>query len=138
MRQMVSGTVLADLRRRAGRTDVIASRVLRTWGESESGLAERLGGRIAALDESGNPTLAFLAAGIEGIKVRITVKAAGAAEAAALLDAESDVLTELLGELVFSADDESMEEVVVRLLGESGETVSIAETFTGGLMASRL
>ena len=75
LREMFDGTIRADLRRRAGLRSVIKSRVLRTWGESESGLAETLADRIAELDRLGNPTLAFLASGIEGIKVRITAKA---------------------------------------------------------------
>ena len=63
-------------RRRAGVRAVIVSRTLRTWGESESGLAEQLAPRFEALDAAGNPTIAFLASGIEGIKVRITARAA--------------------------------------------------------------
>ena len=53
MREMVAGTVLPDLQRRAGLTAVIKSRVLRTWGQSESGLAEMLGHRIRELDAIG-------------------------------------------------------------------------------------
>src|SRR4051794_5657944 len=40
MKEMVAGTVIPDLRRRSGDTAVIRSRTLRTWGQSESGLAE--------------------------------------------------------------------------------------------------
>ena len=65
------GTILADLQQRSGESAVIRSRVLRTGGDSESGLAERLAERIDQLDTLGNPTLAFQASGIEGIKVRI-------------------------------------------------------------------
>ncbi len=42
MKEMVTGTVLPDLARRAGLSSVIRSRTLRTWGQSESGLAEML------------------------------------------------------------------------------------------------
>ncbi|MCZ6591507.1 MAG: molybdopterin-binding protein, partial [Alphaproteobacteria bacterium] len=42
MREMMEGTVLADLRRRSGQTAVIRSRVIRTWGHGESALAETL------------------------------------------------------------------------------------------------
>ncbi|NNF53719.1 MAG: competence/damage-inducible protein A, partial [Acidimicrobiales bacterium] len=75
MKEMVLGSIIPDLRRRAGEESVIASRVLRTWGQSESGLAEILADRIDELDSIGNPTLAFLASGVEGLKVRITAKA---------------------------------------------------------------
>ncbi|MCY3967353.1 MAG: molybdopterin-binding protein, partial [bacterium] len=70
MQQMLSGFVLDDLRRRAGIGAVIKSRTLRTWGDSESGLAEKLHDEIQRLDRTGECTLAFLASGIEGLKVR--------------------------------------------------------------------
>ena len=138
MREMVEGTVLPDLKARSGDDFVIRSRVLRTWGQSESGLAEMLADRIVELDELGNPTLAFLASGIEGLKVRVTAKAATDAEATDLLDEEEARLRRVLGELVFGVDDDTMESVVLDLLAERGFTLSVAESVTGGLVAARL
>ena len=138
MREMLNGTVLGDLQRRAGVTATIESRVLRTWGQSESGLAEMLAGRIDELDEAGNPTLAFLASGIEGIKVRITAKGADSTEAWRLIDAEQAVLEPLLGDLVFAYDDDNMETAVLAELGRLGLTLGVAETITGGRIANRL
>ena len=69
---MLERAVLPDLRARGGEPAVIASRVLHTWGESESGLNERLDGVIAALDDAGDPTIAFLARGWNGLEVRLT------------------------------------------------------------------
>ena len=137
MRDMLIGTVIPDLQRRAGIAAVIKSRVLRTWGHSESGLAEMLAGRIAELDTVGNPTLAFQASGIEGIKVRITAKAAGAEEAESILAAEEALLRGIIGDAVFGVDDETMESVVMDLLRERGLTLGIAESLTGGLMGAR-
>ena len=138
LREMFEGTILGDLRRRAGLRSVIKSRVLRTWGESESGLAETLGGRIAELDRLGNPTLAFLASGVEGIKVRITAKAADEEAAEALLAKEEARLRERLGDLVFALDDDNMESTIVKLLTTRGLRVALAEATTGGLMSARL
>ena len=138
MREMMNGTVLGDLQRRAGVSATIESRVLRTWGQSESGLAEMLAGRIDELDKAGNPTLAFLASGIEGIKVRITAKGADSAEAWRLIEAEQAVLEPLLGDLVFAYDDDNMEAAVLAELGRLGLTLGVAETITGGRMANRL
>jgi len=138
MMEMVEGTVLPDLRRRAGVPSVIRSRTLRTWGHSESGLAEVLAERIDELDGLGNPTLAFLASGIEGLKIRITAKAGDDAEAVALLEAEESVLRPLLGDLVFGLDEETMESVVLDLLRERGLTLAVAESVTGGLVTARL
>ena len=138
MREMLTGTVIPDLQKRAGVTAVISSRVLRTWGHSESGLAEMLAGRIDELDALGNPTLAFQASGIEGIKVRITAKAASAREAEAILRDEEARLKLMLGDLIFGVDDETMESVVIHMLRERGFSLGVAESLTGGLMGARL
>jgi nicotinamide-nucleotide amidase len=138
MQEMVEGTVIPELQIRAGVTSVISSRVLRTWGQSESGLAEMLAPRFDELDQSGHCTIAFLASGMEGLKVRLTAKAPTEREAEAILDAEVALLRGILGDIVFSENDETMEEVVLRLLRERGLTMGTAESVTGGLIASRL
>jgi nicotinamide-nucleotide amidase len=138
MRTMMLGTVLPDLKRRAGVSAAIRSRVLRTWGHTESGLAELLAARILELDLLGNPTLAFQASGIEGIKVRITAKAGDHASAEAILTAEEARLRSILGESVFGVDEETMESVVLDLLRQRGLTLAIAESVSGGLAAARL
>jgi nicotinamide-nucleotide amidase len=137
MREMLIGTVIPDLQKRAGLAAVIRSRVLRTWGHSESGLAEMLAGRIDELDVLGNPTLAFQASGIEGIKVRITAKAGGAQEAESILADEEARLRGIIGDLVFGVDDDSMESVVIDMLRERGLSLGVAESLTGGLMGAR-
>lgn len=143
MKEMVSGTIIGDLQDRSGVRAAIVSRVLRTWGQSESGLAEMLQGVIAELDgraERGEATatIAFLASGIEGIKVRVTAKAPTEAEARAMLAVEEQQLRTILGDLVFGVDDETMESVVLDLCREAGLTLAVAESVTGGLIASRL
>jgi nicotinamide-nucleotide amidase len=138
MRTMMLGTVLPDLQRRAGVRAVIGSRVLRTWGHTESGLAELLAARILELDLLGNPTLAFQASGIEGIKVRITAKAGDQASVEAILAAEEARLRPILGESVFGVDDQTMEAVVLDLLRQRGLTLALAESVSGGLAAARL
>ena len=92
MTEMMERAILPDLRLRAGEPSTILSRTLRTWGDSESGLAERLADRITELDERGNPTLAFLASGIEGLKVRITAKGPDEVACRELLAHEEGVL----------------------------------------------
>lgn len=138
MQQMVALDILPDLQRRGGITTVLRSRTLRTWGESESGLAERLAQRIDELDALGNPTLAFLASGAEGLKVRITASAPDEAAALALLDAEHNQLEPLIGEFVFGLDDQTMESVVLDELRSRGLTLAVAESLTGGLVGARL
>lgn len=138
MREMVGRAVIPDLQRRSGTRATIASRVLRTWGLSESGLAEIVTPRFEALDATGNPTIAFLASGMDGIKVRITAKGPDTASVNALLNAEEEALRALLGDVVFGVDDESMEWAVAALLRRSGLTLGLAESLTGGLVGARI
>ena len=146
MAEMFERGILPDLRARmadSGEEEgVIASRVLRTWGASESGLAESLQDRVDALDVVGDVTLAFLASGIEGIKVRITARGRTLDDVTALLDKEEvevrRAIAERLGDIVFGVDEESMEVAVAARLIERGLTFGVAESLTGGLIASRL
>jgi len=138
MKDMVQRAVLPDLLRRSGEASVIVSRTLRTWGESESGLNERLDPVIERLEQEGNPTLAFLASGWEGIKVRLTAKAGSKADAAALIDRWDAEVRALVSDIVFGVDDDTMESVVLQLLRERGHTLGLAESVTGGLVAGRI
>jgi nicotinamide-nucleotide amidase len=138
MKDMLERAILPDLHRRSGETAVIASRTLRTWGDSESGLNEKLDPIIAELDTVGNPTLAFLASGWEGLKVRLTAKAATAAATTALLDQWSMRVREIVGEHVFGFDDDTMESVVLQIMRERNLSLALAESVTGGLVTGRL
>ena len=138
MRIMLEGTVIPDLKRRAGVSSVIRSRTLRTWGTSEARLGELCAGRLDTLERSGRATIAFLASGIEGLKVRVTAKAESEEAVALVLDEEEAELRSILGDLVFGVDDETMEKVVLALLGERELTLAVAESVTGGMVAMRL
>ena len=138
MKEMLERAILPDLRARSGLASVILSRTLRTWGESESALNERLDPVIADLDAAGNPTLAFLASGWEGIKVRLTAKADSVEAAAAVLAPAEARIREIVGDQVFGVDDDTMESVVLDLLRARGWSLGLAESVTGGLVAGRL
>lgn len=139
MRKMIDEFVLPDLRERAGITSVIASRVLRTWGQSESGLAELLADEIDRLDAEGGATIAFLASGIEGLKVRLTAKGKTQADVDALLaDQEARVRSVIGNNIVFGTDDQTMESVVLDLCRTQGLTLAVAESLTGGMIGQRL
>jgi len=145
MTDMFERAILPDLIARqiaTGTTSVITSRVLRTWGASESALAEAVAPRFDELVNDDRVTIAFLASGIEGIKVRITARGDDAAHAASLLGNEESLVRALiearLGDIVFGVDDQSMEDVVAAQLRERALTLAVAESVTGGLIASRL
>ena len=138
MQRMVSECVLPDLQARAGQRHVIRSRTLRTWGHSESGLAEMLEEEMAHLDVTGEATIAFLASGMEGLKVRITAKAPDDDAAQRTLAGVEARVRALIGEAVFGADDDTMESVVLGLMRSRGLTLGLAESVTGGLISARL
>jgi nicotinamide-nucleotide amidase len=139
MQKMVTDHVIPDLLRRSGEAATIVSRSLKTWGTSESALAEMIAHRLDALDAAGgNPTIAFLARGIEGLVVRVTAKAATEADARALVDLEEKELRLILGDLVFGVDDETMEYAVLERLRGRGWSLGVAESLTGGLIGARI
>jgi nicotinamide-nucleotide amidase len=138
MQDMIHRAIIPDLLERSGERAVIASRVLRTWGESESGLNERLDGIIGQLETPDTPTLAFLASGWNGLKVRLTAKGKTADDCAAQLDQWEAAVREEIGEFVFGTDEDTMESVVLDLCRQRGLTLAVAESVTGGLVGGRL
>ena len=138
MKMMVTECVLPDIKKRSGITSVIKSRVLKTWGQTESGLDEMLTERMAYLDENGGATIAFQASGIEGLKVRLTVKEVSEEAAAEALAKEEMAVRDIIGDYIFGTDDETMESVVLNLLRERNLTLAIAESVTGGMVSARL
>ena len=136
--EMFERAILPDLLTRSGEASVIKSRVLRTWGDSESGLNERLVGVISELEKVGNPTLAFLASGWEGIKVRLTAKANTQQDAMNLIDVWDAKVRSEVGDIVFGVDGQTMESVVLDILRKKNLTLAVAESVTGGLVSGRL
>jgi nicotinamide-nucleotide amidase len=113
---------------------VVVSRLIRTWGHSESGVGEILDDLYQG---SANPSIAFLASAGE-IKVRITAKASDRASAIALIGPVEDEVRDRLSPWVFGADDETVQGVIRRLLAERGWTIGTAESMTGGLVSAAL
>ncbi|HWL91833.1 MAG TPA: competence/damage-inducible protein A [Actinomycetota bacterium] len=133
MVEMMGGTILPELASAAGEA-VVRSRVLRCAGIGESALAEQVDDLFS---RSANPTIAFLASSGE-VKVRITAKAASVSEADALIGPIAEEVERRLGDEVFTSEDESLEEAVVRLLRDPGKTLACAESITGGGVAARI
>jgi nicotinamide-nucleotide amidase len=136
---LIHRAIIPDLLERSGERAVIArSRVLRTWGESERGLNERLDGIIDRLETPDTPTLAFLASGWNGLEVRLTAKGKTADDCGAQLDQWEAVVREEINEFVFGTDEDTMESAVLNLCRQRGLTLAVAESVTGGLVCGRL
>ncbi|MGH8951369.1 MAG: CinA family nicotinamide mononucleotide deamidase-related protein [Acidimicrobiia bacterium] len=130
---MLDQEVIPRLRGLGGDSTVLRSRVLRTWGMGESRIAENLDD----LFESTNPSVAFLISDME-VKVRISAKAADLGAAEELIDPIEAAVRARLGEVVFGADEETVEAIVLDRLGERGWTVATAEGATLGQVGARL
>lgn len=139
MEDMIRRVIIPDLVRRSGAKGIIKSRTLRTWGLSESALSELIAPRLDLLDQGdGNTTLAFLASGIEGIKVRITAKAETEQLVERLLDQEEAELRKILGGIVFGVDETTIELAVAEEIKSRGLTLALAESLTGGMISARI
>jgi nicotinamide-nucleotide amidase len=133
MREMMEGTVLPELSVLAGPSTIV-SRTLRCVGMPESRIADLLDDLFHG---STNPSVAYLAGGAE-VRVRLSAKAASRGAAEALIDPVAEDAARRLGDVVFSSTDESLEEVVVRLLAAEGSTIAAAESLTGGGLGARI
>lgn len=132
MKRLWVDSVLPWLREIRGGGRVFVSRVFQTFGLSESGLDERLQGAI-------NPDEARLSfrASFPEISVKITV-AGAPGEADGVLARTSEQARARIGEFVYGEGDDTLESVVGRLLQESGTTLAVAESCTGGLIGHRI
>ncbi len=136
MEAMLEGAVVPELAGRGGRATTV-SRVVRTAGIAEAAVADLSAPVVRRLDESGNPTVAFLATRGE-TRVRVTGKAPARAEALALVDPVVDELLDLLGTNVVGVDDEGVEHAVARQLDRLGWSLAVAESVTAGGVGARL
>ena len=134
MEYLMFAEVLPRLASASGEEQVIASRLIRTWGRPESEVAEILDDLYTS---SVNPSLAFLASNSE-IKIRVTAKADTAAAARLLIEPMETEVRSRLGDSVFGLDDETIERVLMQLLSDRGYTVGTAESMTGGMVSARL
>lgn len=112
----------------------IASRYIRVFGMGESRLETELRDLI---DAQSNPTIAPYAGFID-VTLRVSAHVGLSEDPYLLIDPVVEQVCERLGGLVYSTDNESMAEVVSKLLTQSSQTLSIAESLTGGMICNEL
>jgi len=130
---MMDETVIPYLKRRFVPNGSLHSRVLKFYGIGESSLAERL----SDLLKMENPTVATYAGRAE-VRVRITARAADGVAASELLAPVEEEVRRRAGEYLYGVDQDTLEIVAGRSLKAAGWTVGLAESCTGGLIATRL
>ncbi len=107
----------------------IIHRNIMVYGMAESALSEKIATWEDALPS--NMHLAYLPNTLTGIRLRLS--SYGGDEKS--LEAQLEALKGLLGSLVYASEDTTLEAAVGKLLKERGETVSAAESCTGGEIA---
>lgn len=120
----VLGDILAHFK-----PESIIHRNIMVYGIAESALSEK----IAAWEDAlpADMHLAYLPNTLTGIRLRLSSYGGDAGR----LEAALEELKGLLGPLVYASEDSSLEVAIGKLLKESGETVSCAESCTGGEIA---
>jgi len=133
MQQMWRETAVPYLKRQGWGKDIIYSHTLRFWGIGESALAEKVGNFF----NLSNPTVAPYASQGE-VRLRVSARAASEAEANELIEPVAKQLRKIGGLDYFGVDEETLASVVGRLLTKASETLSVAESCTGGGLGSML
>ncbi|MBD2182889.1 competence/damage-inducible protein A [Planktothrix sp. FACHB-1355] len=133
MQRMWQATAVPYLKSQGWGKEIIASRMLKFWGIAEAALAEK----VAPFLNLSNPTVAPYASMGE-VKLRVSAKAASAELADEMISPVAAQLQQIAGLDYYGADDDSLASVVGKLLQAANETLSVAESCTGGGLGSAI
>lgn len=133
MQQMWYETAVPYLKSQGWGKEIIHSRTLRFWGIGESALAEK----AASFLSLPNPTVAPYASQGE-VRLRVSARASSVTEAEELIEPVARQLQQIAGLDYFGADDDTLASVVGKLLDDASETLSVAESCTGGGLGSMI
>ena len=137
MKPMLEGVVRDRLAPRSG-TAGLFRRVLKITGRAESDVDAQAQPTYAKWTSSPVPISTTILAVLGQIELHLTAQAANPDAAHAALDAAVLEMQQVLGPSVYSTDGRSLEAVVGDLLRQHTLTIAVAESCTGGLLASRL
>lgn len=127
--------IIADIRAHFPLTH-ITHKTLMTYGMAESALAEMIAPWEDALPADMH--LAYLPNQLTGVRLRLSIYGGDQSEQEQRIDAEFARLKPLLGELLYAEEDTNLQTVIGRLLKGSGQTLSVAESCTGGMISHLL
>lgn len=121
--------IMADIKAHYTLTD-ICHKTLMTFGLAESALSKRIESWEDALPE--NMHLAYLPNPLTGVRLRLSLYGGNAAEHVAAVEEQLGKLKEIIGEYIYSEQDDTLQNCIGNMLKASGKTVCAAESCTGG------
>lgn len=133
MHQMWQEIAVPYLKSQGWGKEIIYSRTLRFWGIGESALAEK----VTSFFHLDNPTVAPYA-GQGQVRLRVSARACSEAEAQQLIEPVAQQLRQIGGLDYFGDNTDTLASVVGQLLMNASETLSVAESCTGGGLGSML
>lgn len=125
--------VLADIKANYSISDIY-HRTVMTFGIAESALSKLIEPWEDNLPEDMH--LAYLPNALTGVRLRLSIYGGIREEEEARIEAELDRLKPILGDYLYSEQDDTLQECIGRLLSANGKTVSVAESCTGGTIAA--
>ncbi len=131
-------TSVADLLRERAGGMALVRRVIKITGRSESHVEEAMQPLYAEWSRARVPIAATILASLGQIELHLSACCAARADTEAALAAAVEQVRGALGLHVYSIDGRGLEEVVGAMLAERTLTIAVAESCTGGLIASRL
>ena len=133
MHRMWRDTAVPFLKSQGWDRNIIYSEMMRFRGIGESALAEK----VAHLFDADNPTVAPYA-GKGEVRLRISAKAANRTEAEAMIQPVATEIKQIAGLDYFGSNEDTLATVVGKLLNDKRQTLSVAESCTGGGLGAML
>lgn len=133
MEYILHESVIPYLQQRFNLNEIIKIRILHCAGLGEGMIDEK----IADLETLSNPTVG-LAAHTGVVDIRIAAKARDEAEADKMIADIENQIRERLGDVVFGADEDKLEDVVLNAVAKRGWTLTAIESGLDGLLARKI
>lgn len=137
LKPMLSALVAGPLKARASGISLVR-RTVRITGRTESHTEEAMQPLYEQWARAAVPVAATILASLGQIELQLSARASSRGQAEAAADVASRQVAEVLGLDAFSCDGRTLEQVVGALLVERRLHIAVAESCTGGLIASRL
>ncbi|MEM1304646.1 MAG: CinA family nicotinamide mononucleotide deamidase-related protein, partial [Planctomycetota bacterium] len=131
MHEMWAATVRPQVEAARPAPLVTRHRRIKCFGVGESNLEEMLPDLI----RRGREPRVGITASKATLTLRVTATAASESDCDAAMAPTLATIRETAGDLVFGEEDDELQDVVVRLLAERGESLAVADAATGGLLA---